>query len=100
MLGNAQVMQAVQWRGFYDTGRTGETKLFNASICEVIRDSMPRCETMLPVCEDSGYDMLVCAPVLQWCREHSVFFIQQIGIRMTSAESVSVVVHVTPSRVI
>lgn len=31
------------------------------------------------MCEDSGYDMLVCVPVLQWCRERSVFLIQQIG---------------------
>lgn len=80
LLGNAQVAQGDQWKGFYDTGCTGPSKLFNDSACAVIQDAAGHCERLLEICNKSDYDFVLCQPLLQHCREKSVFFIQDTGL--------------------
>ncbi|KAJ9136654.1 Carboxypeptidase [Pleurostoma richardsiae] len=80
MLGNTQVSQRHQWKGFYDTGCTGPDPLFNASACAIMQAQASRCEEMLDICNSISYDQVVCASVLQYCRERSVFFIADAGL--------------------
>ncbi|KAL1903420.1 hypothetical protein Sste5346_000046 [Sporothrix stenoceras] len=80
LLGNTQVEQADQWKGFYDTGCTGAQPLFNATACTHIQLQAARCESLLPVCDRMHYDQALCAAVLQYCREESVFFIVEAGL--------------------
>ncbi|TDZ36227.1 Carboxypeptidase Y [Colletotrichum spinosum] len=74
-LGNAQLSQRLQWPGFYPTGCLGENPIYNASVCAVIEETMPRCESMLGACSDSGNHPDVCDGVLDYCRKRSVYFI-------------------------
>ena len=80
MLGNTQVSQKHQWKGFYDTGCTGPQPLFNSSGCALIRDQAGRCESLLDMCNSIDYDQAICAGVLQYCRERSVFLIMDVGL--------------------
>lgn len=79
MLGNAQVAQRDQWKGFYDTACLGEKPLFNESACAVMQKAAARCEELLEVCNAADYDPALSAPILQYCRERSVFMIQDTG---------------------
>lgn len=80
MLGNAQVSQRKQWRGFYDTGCTTSKPLFNSSVCATMQEAATRCESLLQSCGDVDFDPVVCDPLLAYCRETSVFFVHEAGL--------------------
>jgi hypothetical protein len=80
MLGNTQVSQRHQWKGFYDTACTGSTELLNKTACEAIQAQASRCESLLALCNKVNYDQVVCAGVLEYCRERSVYLVNDAGL--------------------
>ncbi|KAH7363301.1 Alpha/Beta hydrolase protein, partial [Plectosphaerella cucumerina] len=76
-LGNAQLSQALQWPGFFATGCTGDTPLFNASTCTALEEGLPECVRMLEICAGNTD---VCDAVLAHCRQQSVGLIVEAGL--------------------
>lgn len=77
MLGNVAVDDTLQWKGFYETACTGNSPLFNITLCHTMANSMPRCQALLDTCQATGYEMEACGPALSYCRDNSVFLLSK-----------------------
>ncbi|PVH77467.1 peptidase S10, serine carboxypeptidase [Cadophora sp. DSE1049] len=71
-LGNAALSDMHQWKGFYPTGCSGPSPLFNVSVCERMAENQPRCDRLLESCDASGQDPVICQAALDFCRSTSV----------------------------
>jgi cathepsin A (carboxypeptidase C) len=78
LLGNAGISQRLQYSGYYEIGCTGDTPLFNKTVCEDMMLASPRCESWYAACSMSGYDHMVCNPLLDECRSYNMFQIFQV----------------------
>ena len=79
-LGNAQVSQELQWRGWYETGCLGSTPLFNSTVCKIVQAAEPGCEKMMSLCGAFNSNKELCDTVLGYCRSTSVAFLGEAGL--------------------